>query len=306
MTNRNSREGLTVVITGASSGFGKGVAQRLAAEGANVVLAARRTHMIEALAQEIGPHAIAVTTDISKEEDVSRLIEAALTAFGRVDVWFNNAGLGALGSFTEIPLRDQLRMVETNLFGMMIGSRIALRHFKENRRGTLINMASFISEVPMPFGAVYSATKRGIAGLTAGLHQEIKLEGYDDIHISSVHPWVTDTPWTAHAGNYTGHQIDVWPMDDPEIVIDAVVGLIGKPAEKVEVGIKSKAAVIGHAVMPGFTDRMTGRILWKLIQAAPAAENTSGSLHESSSEGSEVSGGNRDKRRNRAADEKDE
>ncbi|AQQ54574.1 SDR family NAD(P)-dependent oxidoreductase [Planococcus lenghuensis] len=306
MSNRRSREGLTVVITGASSGFGKGIALRLAEEGANVVLAARRTYLIEGMAQEIGPNAIAVTTDVSKEEDMSRLTETALSAFGRLDVWINNAGLGALGSFTEIPLRDQLRMVETNLFGMMIGSRCALRHFKETRHGTLINMSSFISKVPMPFGAVYSATKRGIAGLTAGLHQEMEAEGYDDIHISSVHPWVTDTPWTTHAGNYTGHQIDVWPMDDPEIVIDTVIGLIGEPAESVEVGIKSKAVVAGHNVVPGFTDRMTGLILWELLQAAPPAENTAGSLHEAIPEGVDVSGGNRDRRRKEDAGKKDD
>ncbi|WP_088009060.1 SDR family NAD(P)-dependent oxidoreductase [Indiicoccus explosivorum] len=306
MSNSSFRTGLTAVITGASSGFGKGIALQLAEEGANVVLAARRTQLIGKMAAEIGPTALAVTTDVSQEKEVEHLMEAAAAEFGRVDVWVNNAGLGALGSFTDIPLRDQTRMVETNLIGMMIGSRCALRHFKEKGSGTLINMSSFVSRVPLPFGAVYSATKRGIDGLTAGLRQEMKLEGYDGIHIGLVHPWAADTPWTVHTGNYTGHEIDVWPMDDPKSVIDAVIGFIDGPEGDVEVGIKSKGAVAGHSLIPGFTDRMTGRILWDMIQAAPPAEHTSGSLHEPSAEGTGVYGDSRDKKRKDDAGKKNE
>ena len=91
------RQGLTVVVTGASSGFGRGIAQQLAADGANVVLAARRTGLIEELAAELGDRTLAVTKDVSEPEEMARLMAAAESRFGKVDVWINNAGLGIMG-----------------------------------------------------------------------------------------------------------------------------------------------------------------------------------------------------------------
>src|SRR5690348_16114031 len=98
-----------VVVTGASSGFGKGIALGFAAAGALVVLAARRGKLIEVLARECESHGtetLAVPTDVSKREEVAALAEQTLARFGRIDVWVNNAGVGALGRFTDIPLED--------------------------------------------------------------------------------------------------------------------------------------------------------------------------------------------------------
>lgn len=295
MTEIKTRHGLTVVVTGASSGFGKGIVQKLAAEGANVVLAARRTKLIEQLAEELGDRALAVTADVSLEEDIERLMVAAVSRFGKVDVWINNAGLGIMGSFTDIPLSDLNRLVDINLKGMLYGSHNALRHFKENGAGTLINMSSFISSVPLPFGAVYCATKYGIAGLTAGLHLEMELEGRGDIHVCMVHPWVTDTPWPEHSGNYSGHELTLGPADDPETVIAAVIGLINKPQESIEIGIKSKAAILYEHLLPLGTEKLNGALLQKMLEGAPTAEDTSGSIHSPRPEGTEVSGNMRNR-----------
>jgi NADP-dependent 3-hydroxy acid dehydrogenase YdfG len=101
--------GKTIVITGASSGFGRGSAEKLAAEGANVVLAARRTNLIEGLADQIaarGGRALAVTTDVSDAKDIALLRDQAVERFGKVDVWINNVGVGALGFFWDIPIED--------------------------------------------------------------------------------------------------------------------------------------------------------------------------------------------------------
>ncbi|MDN3427499.1 SDR family NAD(P)-dependent oxidoreductase [Microbacterium sp. APC 3898] len=295
MGRKKDRQGLTVVVTGASSGFGKGIAEQLAADGANVVLAARRTGLIEELAAELGDRALAVTTDVSKQEEVARLMAAAESRFGKVDVWINNAGLGIMGSFTDVPLDDMLRLVDINLKGMVYGSHCALRHFKENRSGTLINMSSFISSVPLPFGAVYCATKYGIAGLTAGLHLEMEMEGWKDIHVCMVHPWVTDTPWPEHSGNYSGHEITLGPVDAPETVIAAVIDLIDRPQESVEIGIKSKAAIVSKQMMPHITEKLNGALLLEMLKAAPIAKNTSGSIHSPRPEGIAVSGNMRNR-----------
>jgi short-subunit dehydrogenase len=289
MENQTNRQGLTVVITGTSSGIGKGTAQQLAAQGANVVLAARRTEVIEELANAYGPNVIAVTTDISKEEDIANLCETAIAAFGKIDVWINNAGVGTYGSFTKTPLADLVRTVEINMLGTIYGTHYALRHFKERKAGTLINVASFASQTAIPFGAVYTGTKAAVSGMSKGLYQEMDVDDFDDIHICTVDPWVTDTPWTAHAGNYSGHEILVGPADDPQKVIDAIIGLIDKPQEQVEIGAKvTGTAFIGN-ILPGTVDKSTGKSLHKMLMEAPPAPATSGSLHESRPEGTGVS-----------------
>lgn len=290
MAKHASREGLTVVITGASSGFGKGVAQKLSEEGANVVLAARRTALIEELARQCGPNAVAVTTDISKEGDMQRLMDTALSRFGQVDVWFNNAGLGILGSFTDTPLKDLNRLVDINMIGTMYGTHLALRQFKKQGHGTLINMSSFVSKVPLPFGAAYTATKFGITGMTGGLYEEMKLDGHRDIHICTVHPWVTDTPWVEHLANYSGHEIVLGPVDAPEKVIGIIIGLIDRPKADVDVGFKSKAAVASFEGMPQVVEYLNGRSLLGMLRSAPEAANSAGSLHQPKDEGTEVSG----------------
>ena len=98
-----------VVITGASSGFGKGAARRFAEEGASLALAARRGDLLAELAAECasaGARAVPVPADVSRREDVERVAEAAVEAFGRIDVWINDAGVGALGRFERVPLED--------------------------------------------------------------------------------------------------------------------------------------------------------------------------------------------------------
>lgn len=295
MANKNSHTGLTVVITGASSGFGKGVAQKLGAQGANVVLAARRTQLIEELAIEIGPNALAVTTDVSKEEDVKHLYESSVAAFGAIDVWINNAAVGIIGPFTDVPTADITRAVEINVIGTIYGSHYALRHFKEQQTGTLINVGSVSSKIPYPYYTPYSTTKYAVTGLTAALHEEIELEGFDKIHVCSVHPWATDTPWFEHTGNYTGHAAELSPMDDPEIVIDAIIDLIDNPKKNVDTGVKAKGAALSGHLAPGTTESFNARYVQKIIQSAPPAPPTSGSLHEPMQSGTGVSGGIRER-----------
>jgi short-subunit dehydrogenase len=304
MPDEHFRDGLTVVITGASSGIGKGTAKQLAKEGANVAIAARRTVEIETLAEECGPNAIAVTADVSKEEDIARLFEAAMSKFGKIDVWINNAGIGTYGSFTDTPLKDLNRTVEINFLGTLYGSHYALKQFKKQKRGTLINVASFASKVPLAFGAAYTASKYGVAGLTNGLHREMGLEDFEDIHICSVDPWVTDTPWTVHAGNYSGHEIVVGPADDPQKVVEAIISQIDNPHQNLEVGAKVKGTAASSNLMPKATRTMNSRLFQKMLKDAPSSPVTSGSLHEPRTEGTGVSGDLRERFEKKMADGK--
>ncbi|ANE46196.1 oxidoreductase [Paenibacillus swuensis] len=291
MSVKEQLQGVTVVITGASSGFGKGIAIKLAEEGANVVLAARRTELIKALASSCGDQALAVTADVGKPEEVERLAGEAIDKFGRIDVWINNAGIGILGSYTDVPLADLTRVTETNLLGTMYGSHIALRHFKAKGAGTLINISSISGKIAFPFYSAYSATKFAVTGLTKGLHLEVKSEGYEHIHVCGVYPWATDTPWFDHTGNYSGHTARMQPLDRPEHVVDAVIDLIRNPQEEVEVGAYAKGTAVSSHLFPSFTDQMSGKLVLKMIHDAPETAPTSGSLYEPMAIGTEVSGG---------------
>lgn len=290
MGAKQSNQGKVVVITGASSGIGRGLAERLAGEQAKLVIAARRTRLIEELADSLGPLVIPVTADVSQVKDVESLHRAAINNFGRIDIWINNAGIGVYGPFIDTPLRDLNRTVEVNLLGTIYGSHFALRHFKEQERGILINVSSFASKIPMPYGAAYTGSKYGVSGLSNGLYEELRLEDYPDVHICSIDPWVTDTPWTEHAANYSGHEILVGPPDDPAKVIDAILGLIDEPKKTLEVGGKGKAAAMFGQFLPALAKGLSGQELKAMIESAPAAELTSGSLHEPVEEGRAVSG----------------
>lgn len=289
MGANTSMRGKVVVITGASSGIGRGLAERLAGEGAKLVIAARRTRLIQEIADALGPLVIPVTADVSHARDVESLHRAAVNNFGSIDVWINNAGTGVYGPFTNTPLRDLNRIIEVNMLGAMYGSHFALRRFREQKYGTLINVSSFASKVPMPYGAAYTGSKFGVSGLSNGLYEELRLENFPDVHVCSIDPWVTDTPWTEHAANYSGHEIVVGPPDDPVKVIEAILGLIDEPIKNLEVG-KGKVAAIFGQLVPTLSKGLSGQELKEMIESAPAAGLTSGSLHEPVEEGRAVSG----------------
>ncbi len=252
--------GKVVVVTGASSGFGRGAATKFAAGGASVVLAARCGKVLEELAQEIenaGGRAIAVPTDVSEQDEVAALAQAAVSKFGRLDVWVNVAGAGALGRFEDVPLVDHVQVIETDLLGTLYGSYFALKQFQSQGAGTLINIASVIGKVPAPFFASYAAAKHGIVGLSSAIRQELVEAHADDIHVCIVEPTSFDTPFFEHSANYTGRQaVPIPPVYDPQEVIDTIVSLATKPQDEVQVGTAGTVTTVFHNLFPGLTEKM--------------------------------------------------
>lgn len=290
--------GAAVVITGATSGFGRGAALRLAAEGARVVLAARRSDLLASLADEIagaGGEALAVTTDVSDPAAVVRLAEAADERFGSIDVWINNAGIGALGFFWDIPLEDHARIVDVNLKGVIYGAHAAIRRFVQQGFGTLINIGSIDSEVPLALQGSYSATKAGVLSLGRALNEELRLTGQERIEVGTILPWAVDTPWWTHAANYTGHAPRMAAMDDPEIVIDAIVRACLDPREEQTVGPKAGASYASHRVFPDMTERLSANIAERERKKAFSAPPTTGAIHQPMSGTGTVEGGIRER-----------
>lgn len=280
----------TVVITGASSGFGRGVALRLAQQGYNLVLAARRGYLLESLAAECG-NAIAVSVDVGDPNAVEKLGRAAIAKFNRIDVWINNAGVAALGAFESIPLEDHMRVVQTNLGGAVAGSHVAMRHFRQQGDGTLINIASMLGRTPAPYYASYCATKYGIIGLCDALRQEVAAQNQPGIHVCAVLPMAADTPFFDHAANYTGHTLQPFPITDAEEVVEAIVGVVNEPQDEVTVGMSATAAVIAERLSQTVTHGMTGAMTQLLqMEEAPEAPVEAGNLHRPLAIGTGVHG----------------
>ena len=295
MANSNlSRK--VIVITGASSGFGKGASLKFADEGATVVLAARREELLDDLAHQCdgaGGKAIAVPTDVSREDDVRNLAEQAVAEFGRIDVWVNNAGAGAVGRFEDIPLADQIQVIHTDLIGTLFGSYFAMRQFRRQQAGILINIASLVGKLPSPYFASYAAAKHGVVGLSASLRQELGEDKIDTIRVCTVEPTSFDTPFFEHAAQYTGHQASpIPPTYDPTDVVNTIVELAKNPKDEVTVGTAAAISTFAHRLFPGLVESFMARQTRDAqFKKAPPDEKTSGSLHEPMPTGTEVHGG---------------
>lgn len=175
MTNNIS--GKIIVITGASSGLGEAAARHLAAQGATVVLGARRADRIAALAKELssnGGKALAVATDVADCDQVKRLVDAAAQTYGRIDVLLNNAGLMPLAPLERLKVDEWDRMIDVNLKGTLYGIAAALPHMKRQKSGQIINVSSVYGHVVGQGAAVYCATKFAVRALSEGLRQEVK------------------------------------------------------------------------------------------------------------------------------------
>lgn len=170
-------KGKVVVITGASSGLGEATARLLAAEGATVVLAARRTERIEALAEELnhqGGTALAVATDVADSTQVKALADTAVATYGRIDVMLNNAGLMPLAPLEQLKIDEWDQMIDVNLKGVLYGIAAALPHMKQQKSGHIINVSSVYGHKLGPDATVYCATKHAVRALSEGLRQEVK------------------------------------------------------------------------------------------------------------------------------------
>jgi short-subunit dehydrogenase len=289
-------KGKVIVITGASSGFGKGAALKFAAAGASIVIAARRDELLQDLARECeerGGHAVVLPTDVSNISDVEQLAQQTIYQFGRIDVWINNAGVGAIGRFEEVPLEDHDQVIETNLLGSLYGSYYAFKQFRQQNFGILINIASVLGKTPSPYYSSYAASKHGVVGLSAALRQELQETDTKDIRVCTVMPTSMDTPFFEHEANYTGHQASpIPPVYEPEKVIDAIFKLATDPEDEVVVGASGKLMTFLHRLMPGATESMMASQTHKAqMEKAPPAPDTRGSVHEPEPEGTEVSGG---------------
>ncbi|WP_291038540.1 SDR family NAD(P)-dependent oxidoreductase [Herbiconiux sp.] len=295
MSRTDDVAGKTIVIAGASSGFGRGGAVELARRGAQVVVAARRGPVLDEVVAEIaadGGTALAVPTDVSDPDAVTALAASALERFGRIDVWVNNVGIGAIGMFWDIPLDAHARLVDVNLKGLIYGAHVAIRQFRSQGSGVLVNVGSIDSEVPLAYQSSYAATKAGVLSLSRSLNEELRLVGDQDrIKVGTIMPWAVDTPWWTHAANYSGHTARMAAMDDPQIVVDAIVAACTDPKEEQPVGAKARTANLSHHLFPDLTERLSAKTADGESKKGDELPATDGSIFEPVAAGTTVDGG---------------
>jgi meso-butanediol dehydrogenase/(S,S)-butanediol dehydrogenase/diacetyl reductase len=180
--------GKTVVVTGASSGIGDGIARRFAAEGANLVLAARRKDRLTALAAEIGmDRALPVTTDVTSQDEVQAMIDAGAARFGGIDVVVSNAGVGLGKEFAETTLADWRLIMSTDVDSCFFGAQAALPYLKDSR-GSIVQIASASGLGGDRRLAAYNAAKGAVVNFTRGLAFDL---GQFDIRVNTVAPSLT-------------------------------------------------------------------------------------------------------------------
>lgn len=185
----------TVVITGASSGIGRATALEMARRGANVVLAARRVELLEAVAAECRTHGVratAVRADVTKPEDCRALIAAA----GTVDVLVNNAGFAVFGAIAEAKSDDLREMMETNFFGTVHCTQAVLPQMLERRAGTIVNVASITGLMGYARMSGYCATKFALVGFSEAVRSEVLPRG---VKVALVCPGTTETEFFVRA-----------------------------------------------------------------------------------------------------------
>ena len=192
-------ENQVVVITGASSGIGAALAEEIGSRGGAPVLVARRLEKLQAVALRSGPRALVVQGDVTVRSDVDEVLRATLAAFGRVDVWVNNAGRGINRSFEALTDEDLDMMIRDNLKSALYGMQAVLPQMKKQRRGAIVNVSSMLSRTPLfPARSAYSASKAALNSLTETLRLELASE-YPEIHISTVLPGVVATEFGNNA-----------------------------------------------------------------------------------------------------------
>jgi short-subunit dehydrogenase len=252
-----TQEDQVVVVTGASSGIGAATARLLGRRGYRVVLAARRFERLEALAQELrgdGGEALPVATDVTRLHEIQNLVDSAIDRYGRIDVLFNNAGVGRSrplhASDPEKEIDLQLRV---NLSGVIQTTRAVLPHMIERRHGHIINMSSIAGLVGTPTFSVYSASKSSVRGFGEALYREVRRYG---IFVSAIYSGAVATEFAEQSGatGTTGFSTSKRLASTAEDVARTVLRMIERPRRAVIIPAPMRLLVWANMLFPGLVD----------------------------------------------------
>ncbi len=220
-----------VIVTGASEGIGKSLAEALAAEGAKLVLAARSEDKLKALAAKL-PEAVVVRTDMRVAKDVKAMVDAAISAHGRVDILVNNAGQGMYGPIEAVDIEQYKAAMELNVYGPLRAMQLVVPLMRKAGGGMIVNIGSMVSKNAFPSLGAYASTKYALNALSYTARAELSA---DKIVVSVFHPRMTATRFGENAigarpasarSAVSGGASRSTGVDSPEQVAEKVLELI--------------------------------------------------------------------------------
>jgi uncharacterized protein len=254
-----SYTGVRALVTGASSGIGRGLALRLARLGARVVLVARRADELEVLAAEIrsaGGEALALPCDVSDAKQSADTARRAIDAWGGIDLLVNNAGYGHHRTFLEWDVEDMERMMRVNYFGSLYFTKAILPRMVGQRRGWIVFVASVAGKIAPPEESAYAATKHAMVGLAASLSLEVEDAG---VHVLTVCPGVIRTPFFDEEALSRMAPAARNGMVDVDGLVDAMIDALAKGKHEITHPGGIAPAYVIQAFAPEFMRRMVRR-----------------------------------------------
>lgn len=243
--------GRVVVITGASSGIGAALALMLAERGHSPVLVARRDEALQAVADQCGPEALAITADVTERAEVRRVVEETLDRHGRIDVWVNNVGQGITRPPSLLTDHDIDAMMRINVLSALYGMQEVLPHFKARRVGHIINVSSMLGRVPFAvFRSAYSGAKHFLNALTANFRSEIQAT-HPDIQVSLVSPGVVRTEFGVNAMHGGPDSRQLPDSQSAEEIAEVIMGVIESRRPDVYTRAGARDRVLDHLASLG-------------------------------------------------------
>jgi short-subunit dehydrogenase len=252
-----------VVVTGASSGIGLLTARMIAAAGGRAVLVARNADALRDIVTEIeadGGKATYAIADVADVAAVSAAADHAVATFGRIDGWVNCAGVAIYARLTETPEDEHQRLFQTNYFGVVHGSLVAVEHLREHG-GALVTVGSISGDIPSPVMGAYDASKHAVKGFVESLRMELRADARP-ISVTLIKPSGMNTPIGEHAANHLdGEALIPPPVYDPALVADAILDALQRPRETLTVGGIGRLEVLLGEHFPKALGRLGGLMI---------------------------------------------
>lgn len=275
-----------IVVTGASSGIGLTTAEMAAKQGAAVMLCARNEEDLRSAVERIRAkrgRASFFAADVADERAMKDLADRTIAEFGAFDTWVNNAGVSIYGKLEDSPMGDKRRLFDVNFWGVVHGCAAAVPHLR-TRGGTIVNVGSIVSDMPIPLQGIYSASKHAVKAYTEALRMELETERAP-INVSLVKPAAIDTMYPQHARSHMAEEPALPPpIYAPEVVARAILACARKPVREVTVGGAGRIQTLMHALAP----RMSELVMEKALisqQKKDRPADAVDSLHAPSTDG---------------------
>ncbi len=272
MGQRRTIAGSRILITGASQGIGKALAEQASLRGGRVLAAARSADLLRELAEQVrgkGGVLETVLADVTSPEDRQRMVEAAVRHFGGLDILINNAGIGATGHFADCGPERLRKIFEVNFFGLTETTRACLPLLRQGRRPAIVNISSIAGKRAIPARSEYSASKFAVQGFSEALRAELAKDGIDVLVIC---PGLTQTNFSKNMLEQKAKlQLDHMRGMTPEQVAWATLRAVERGKNEITLTFQARLIAFVSRFFPRLADRIAARKVRSLFQDEIAA-----------------------------------